>query len=110
MTTIIQLNFDELQKGYNALSDEIRLKMVKLLSVTDELCVCQFQEVFDMPQPNLSFHLRILREAGLVNSEKRGKWAYYSLNKNNPILEANKRLIEGIEIAEKVQQVCRLGS
>ncbi len=108
MTTRIQLNFDELQKSYNALSDEIRLKMVKLLSLTDELCVCQFQEVFDMPQPNLSFHLRILREAGMVNSEKRGKWAYYSLNKNNPVLEANKRLIEDMEIVEKVQQICRL--
>ncbi len=103
-----KIEFFELQKGYNALSDEIRLKMVKLLSMTDELCVCQFQEVFDMPQPNLSFHLRILREAGMVNSEKRGKWAYYSLNKNNPILEANKRLIEDMEITEKVQQICRL--
>lgn len=108
MTTITKLNFDELQKGYNALSDEIRLKMVKLLSDNDELCVCQFQEVFDMPQPNLSFHLRILREAGMVNSEKRGKWAYYSLNKNNPILNANRHLVENINIPEKVQQVCRL--
>jgi len=108
MTTITKLSFDELQKGYNALSDGIRLKMVKLLSDNNEICVCQFQEVFDMPQPNLSFHLRILREAGLVNSEKRGKWAYYSLNKNNPILETNKRLLEDIDMPEKVPQICRL--
>lgn len=109
MITKNKLEFSELQKGYSALSDEIRLKMVKLLSVNDEICVCQFQEVFDMPQPNLSFHLRILREAGMVNSNKRGKWAYYSLNKNNPVLEANKHLIEDIEIAEKVPQACNLG-
>ena len=108
MTTITKLKFDEIQKGYNALSDEIRLKMVKLLSMTNELCVCQFQEVFDMPQPNLSFHLRILREAGIVNSEKRGKWAYYSLNRDNPVLEANKLLIGDVEIAEKVPQTCIL--
>lgn len=108
MITKAQINFDELQNGYSALSDEIRLKMVKLLSMTDELCVCQFQQVFDMPQPNLSFHLRILREAGLVNSDKRGKWAYYSLNKNNPILEVNKRLFEGIEIDEKAPQICKI--
>lgn len=108
MTTKNKIGFVELQKGYNALSDEIRLKMVKLLSDNAELCVCQFQEVFDMPQPNLSFHLRILREAELVSVEKRGKWAYYSLNKNNPVLEANKSLVENIEIAEKVPQVCGL--
>lgn len=109
MTTITKLYFDELQKSYSALSDEIRLKMIKLLSMTDELCVCQFQEVFDMPQPNLSFHLRILREAGMVNSEKRGKWAYYSLNRDNPILEANKQLIVDMKIAEEVPQTCILG-
>lgn len=109
MMTITKLSFEELQKSYNALSDEIRLKMVKLLSVTDELCVCQFQEVFDMPQPNLSFHLRILREAGLVNVEKRGKWAYYSLNKDNSVISVNIKLINGIEISEQVGNICNLG-
>ncbi|WP_051018150.1 ArsR/SmtB family transcription factor [Cyanobacterium aponinum] len=65
--------------GFRALSDTIRIKVLELLS-TRELCVCEISEVLDISQSKLSFHLKTLREANLVNSRQQGKWTYYSLN------------------------------
>ena len=84
----------ELRKVFYALSDEIRLKIVRLLISHSELCVCQFQEIFGISQPNISFHLRVLKDAGLIKSRKERKWSYYSLNMDNPVL---KQLIPFIE-------------
>jgi ArsR family transcriptional regulator len=67
---------------FNALGDEIRLKMIKLLAQHDALCVCEIQEAFDVGQPTISHHLRILRDAGVVDVERRGTWAYYSLRRD----------------------------
>lgn len=69
----------ELISGFRALSDTIRIKVLELLS-TRELCVCEISEVLDISQSKLSFHLKTLREANLVNSRQQGKWTYYSLN------------------------------
>ena len=77
----------DIREVFYALSDDVRLKIVRLLIAHSELCVCQFQEIFNLSQPHISFHLRILKKAGLVNSRKVGKWSYYSLNKENPLLE-----------------------
>ena len=84
----------DIREVFYALSDEIRLKIVRLLISHQELCVCQFQEIFNLPQPHISFHLRILKKAGLVNSRKEGKWNYYSLNKENPLLKNLVPIIE----------------
>ena len=64
-----------------ALADETRFKMVKLLAGHDALCVCELQQAFDVGQPTVSHHLRILREAGLVEVTRRGTWAYYALRR-----------------------------
>ena len=103
-----KLNLEELRKNYYAMSDEIRLKVLKLLTEHKELCVCQLLPVFGISQPNLSFHLRILRDANLVKTEKRGKWVYYSLNLENPVLNANLHLIKNIEFQEKVDLICKI--
>ncbi|WP_342597900.1 metalloregulator ArsR/SmtB family transcription factor [Cyanobacterium aponinum UTEX 3222] len=65
--------------GFRALSDTIRIQVLELLR-TRELCVCEISEVLDISQSKLSFHLKTLREANLVNSRQQGKWTYYSLN------------------------------
>jgi ArsR family transcriptional regulator len=63
-----------------ALGDETRLEMVGLLAAQgDELCVCDIESHFDIGQPTISHHLRLLREAGVVSAERRGTWVYYSL-------------------------------
>ncbi|MEJ5172096.1 MAG: metalloregulator ArsR/SmtB family transcription factor [Hydrogenothermaceae bacterium] len=69
-----------LQKLFYALSDKTRLKIVKILLDNGEVCVCNLQRVFNTSQPKISFHMRILRDAGIVRGEKRGKWVYYKLN------------------------------
>src|SRR5215469_4724611 len=61
-----------------ALADPTRLRMLDLLVDQPEaLCVCEITNQFDLHQPTISHHLRILREAGLIRGEKRGTWSYY---------------------------------
>jgi ArsR family transcriptional regulator len=64
-----------------ALADPTRLQMAHLLARTDELCVCDFTAAFDVGQPTVSHHLRVLREAGIVTSRKAGQWVYYTLDR-----------------------------
>lgn len=65
--------------GFHALSDPIRLKILELLR-DRELCVCDLCEHIEVTQSKLSFHLKTLKEAGLVRSRQEGRWIYYSLN------------------------------
>jgi ArsR family transcriptional regulator len=66
-----------------ALGDETRLEMVGLLAAQgEELCVCDIESHFELGQPTISHHLRILREAGVVTAERRGTWVYYSLSRD----------------------------
>jgi len=64
---------------YKALGDEVRLKILQMLS-EQEMCVCEIIDRLDMSQPAVSHHLKILRQAGLVKDSRDGKWIYYSLN------------------------------
>jgi ArsR family transcriptional regulator, arsenate/arsenite/antimonite-responsive transcriptional repressor len=65
--------------GFHALSDPIRINVLELLRQR-ELCVCDLCEALDLSQSKLSFHLKTLKEAGLVNSRQQGRWIYYRLN------------------------------
>lgn len=69
---------DALALGFRALSDPTRLAILSNLT-EGERCVCDIQTDLDLSQPLLSFHLRVLREAGLVRSRKAGRWAYYTI-------------------------------
>ena len=62
-----------------ALSDNNRLQIIQMLS-DSEKCGCKLLEAFDITQPTLSHHMKILCECGLVNSRKEGKWHRYSVN------------------------------
>jgi ArsR family transcriptional regulator, arsenate/arsenite/antimonite-responsive transcriptional repressor len=64
-----------------ALGDPIRLQLVDVLRKhAGKVCVCELVPLFDLSQPTVSHHLKVLREAGIVNSERRGLWAYYYVN------------------------------
>ena len=65
--------------GFHALSEPIRIKVIELLRQR-ELCVCDLCDILDISQSKLSFHLKNLKEASLVNSRQEGRWIYYSLN------------------------------
>jgi ArsR family transcriptional regulator len=61
-----------------ALGDPIRLQLVDVLRRhAGKVCVCELTPLFDVGQPTVSHHLKVLREAGIVDSERRGLWAYY---------------------------------
>jgi DNA-binding transcriptional ArsR family regulator len=62
-----------------ALADPTRLAIVRQLAVDVETCACDFTSCCDVGQPTVSHHLRVLREAGIVASERRGQWIYYRL-------------------------------
>ena len=64
---------------FKALSEEIRLRIVKLLE-HGELCVCDIVAGLDMIQPKVSFHLAVLKEAGLIKDRKQGKWTHYRID------------------------------
>ena len=65
--------------GFHALSDPLRIQVLELLR-SQELCVCELCEHLGVTQSKLSFHLKTLKEAGLVRSRQEGRWIYYSLN------------------------------
>ena len=60
-----------------ALADPIRLRLMSIIAAADEACVCDLTAPFTVSQPTISHHLRVLKEAGLVDSERRGTWVYY---------------------------------
>jgi ArsR family transcriptional regulator len=62
-----------------ALGDPVRLRLASLIASQPEVCVCDLTGEFALGAPTISHHLRVLREAGLVHSERRGTWVYYSI-------------------------------
>ena len=72
-------------RRFKALSDEKRLRIIKLL-MTKEMCICELMVCLDMTQPNLSHHIQILENVGIVKRTKKGKWVYCSLG--------NRKLVE----------------
>jgi ArsR family transcriptional regulator len=69
----------KLVASFHALSDPLRLQIIELLR-SQELCVCELCEQLGTPQSKLSFHLKTLKEAGLVRARQEKRWIYYSLN------------------------------
>jgi ArsR family transcriptional regulator, arsenate/arsenite/antimonite-responsive transcriptional repressor len=109
-----------------ALSDPIRVRMLSMMaegrsccdfsdsgvpaSEGDEgICVCEFEEHFGMGQSKVSYHMKKLKDAGLVREERRGKWAFYSLNREAAeelFGEAAERLLSGSEKRDVVGGCC----
>ncbi|MEJ2420354.1 MAG: metalloregulator ArsR/SmtB family transcription factor [Acidobacteriota bacterium] len=69
----------DMEKVMKALSDKTRLRILNLLG-PGPLCVCEVVEVIGLSQSTVSKHLSLLKDAGLIQDERRGKWIYYALN------------------------------
>nr|WP_048569963.1 metalloregulator ArsR/SmtB family transcription factor [Clostridium cylindrosporum] len=78
-----------------ALSDETRVKIFDKLS-NGEVCACKILEDFNITQPTLSYHMKILCDSGLVSGRRDGKWMRYSINKDG--LDSLKNLFDGISL------------
>lgn len=70
-----------LAQVFKALGDPVRLRLLSLIGAHQggEVCVCDLTTTFDLTQPTISHHLKVLREAGIITSERRGTWVYYRL-------------------------------
>lgn len=66
-------------KLFHALADPTRLAIIRELAAAPEVCACDFTSCCDVRQPTVSHHLKVLREAGLVETERRGTWIFYRL-------------------------------
>jgi ArsR family transcriptional regulator, arsenate/arsenite/antimonite-responsive transcriptional repressor len=73
----------ELIRIFEILGDETRLRIMKILLEKEGLCVCEIIQALGTSQTRVSKHLRILKDAGLVKSKKKGLWVHYSINKNS---------------------------
>ena len=72
---------ERMSRVAKALGDPIRMQLVDVLRKhAGKVCVCELVPLFDLSQPTVSHHLKVLREAGVVGSERRGLWAYYYVN------------------------------
>jgi ArsR family transcriptional regulator len=69
----------EMAALFKAVADPLRLRLLSLIACHPggESCVCDLTEEFDVTAPSISYHLKILREAGLISSDRRGTWVYY---------------------------------
>ncbi|MER6086455.1 ArsR/SmtB family transcription factor [Streptomyces bluensis] len=69
----------ELAKVFKALGDPVRLRLMSMIAsqAGGEVCVCDLTPAFDLSQPTISHHLKVLRQAGLIDCERRGTWVYY---------------------------------
>lgn len=76
---------EKLARSLKALADPARLRLLSIVAshVDAEACVCDLTEPLGLSQPTVSHHLKVLVEAGYLNREKRGTWAYYSLTPNS---------------------------
>lgn len=69
----------ELAAAFKAIGDPVRLQLLSMIASHEggEVCVCDLTPAFDLTGPTISHHLRVLREAGLIDHERRGTWVYY---------------------------------
>ncbi|MFE4870403.1 ArsR/SmtB family transcription factor [Streptomyces sp. NPDC056682] len=70
----------ELAKLFKALGDPVRLRLMSMIASRGEggeVCVCDLTPAFELSQPTISHHLKLLRQAGLIDCERRGTWVYY---------------------------------
>src|SRR5688500_15370912 len=96
MATRTHAGSDRAIKLFHALSDATRLSILERLRF-GERCVCEMTDALDAAQSRLSFHLKVLKDAGLVTDRREGRWMYYTLNQDT--LGEMAELIEGLAVA-----------
>jgi ArsR family transcriptional regulator len=93
----VRESFEEQADLLRAVADPYRLKILAMLSRAECVCVCDCTDALPLNQPTVSHHLRLLREAGLVDCERRGTWVYYRLARG-----AHKRLDDALASAFRI--------
>lgn len=90
-------------KFYLALNDKFRRRILALLLIEDEICVCELTEVLRLPQPKVSRNLNVLRAAGIVTVRRAGTWIFYRLSAHVPIWAY--RIVESMAHGESTDAI-----
>ena len=107
----------DLIKVFKAISDETRVRILKLLLGRESLCVCEVMQALNITQTRASRNLGILEEAGFVVSERKGAWVHYSINSANEYCKSMEELLKGwlnrdtqiIEDRKRLSKAVKLG-
>ncbi len=98
-------------KTVGSLYDETRLKILLFIHVNGEICVCDIESSFAMSQSRISRHLKILKEAGFLKVDRRGRWAYYGIRK--PLDEFRQSVLKEISCLQvelpTLKKGCQIG-
>jgi len=79
-STLSDEDANELARVLKALADPVRLKLVNVVAISGEACACDFPDLVDKTQATVSHHLKQLVQAGILEREQRGKWAWFRVN------------------------------
>lgn len=87
----------ELAPLFKAIADPVRLRLLSLIACHEdgEACVCDLTAAFDLTGPTISHHLKVLKQAGLIDSQRRGTWVYYWVN---PAVLERLSLVLGVKV------------
>lgn len=80
--TFNEKEIESIVKKTNALANTIRIKIIKLLLINSELCVCEIEKALQLKQSKVSYHLALLVNGGFISRRQSGPWSYYTLNHN----------------------------
>src|SRR5712691_5311891 len=107
MATRTERDTDRATRLFQALSDRTRLSILQRLRL-GERCVCDLTDAMDAAQSRLSFHLKVLKDAGLVTDRREGRWMYYALNSEtlSEAAEAIEALASAPSTAERKVECC----
>ncbi len=97
MTDTATLTTSRAARLFHALSDETRLEIIGMLA-GGERCVCDLTDALNAAQSRLSFHLRTLKDAGIVTDRRDGRWVFYALN--NDALDAVESAVSSLKLVE----------
>lgn len=81
-------------KTISSINDETRLKILHFIHINGEVCVCDIENSFEMIQSRISRHLKILKDAGFLKVDRRGRWAFYSIR--DPLDEFRQSILKEI--------------
>jgi ArsR family transcriptional regulator, arsenate/arsenite/antimonite-responsive transcriptional repressor len=76
---LAEVDADELARGFAALADPVRLRLISFIASAGEVCSCDLLVPLDRSQPTISHHTKVLADAGLIAGEKRGRWVWWSV-------------------------------
>ena len=95
---------ERIARWFHALADETRLGIVEQLRV-GERCVCDLTEDLEASQSRLSFHLKTLKDAGIVTDRRQGRWVYYALNPET--MEAMEAFVKALRVTSRLRVLAR---